>query len=87
MGNIFSKKNPVKEEGNEENEGQNNELKIALYPKKKPRYEFEKSSLKELITKKTLGFSFNEKDKLAYINSKTPVLNGFYLAHSNHYPM
>jgi len=87
MGHIFSKKNPVKEEGNEENEGQNNELKIALYPKKKPRYEFEKSSLKELITKKTLGFSFNEKDKLAYINSKTPVLNGFYLAHSNHYPI
>jgi len=87
MGNIFSKKNPVKEEGNEENEGQNNELKIALYPNKKPRYEFEKYSLKELIAKETLGFSFNAKDELAYINSKTPVLNGFYLAHSNHYPI
>ena len=39
------------------------------------------------MKKDTLGYSFNEKDELAYINSKTPVLNGFYLAHSNHYPI
>ena len=81
MGFIFAKKKPV------ENENQNNELKIQLYPKKKPRYEFERSSLIDLVANDTLGYSFNEKDKLAYINSKTPVLNGFYLAHSNHYPI
>ena len=49
----------------------------------KNKYNFEKSSLKNLVDKDTLAFSFNEKDELAYINSKTPVLNGFYLAHSN----
>ena len=81
MGFIFAKKKPV------ENENQNNELKIQLYPKNKPRYEFERSSLIDLVANDTLGYSFNEKDKLAYINSKTPVLNGFYLAHSNHYPI
>ena len=69
------------------NKQQNNDLKIELYPEKKPRYNFEKSSLKNLVNKDTLAFSFNEKDELAYINSKTPVLNGFYLAHSNHYPI
>ena len=69
------------------NKEQNNDLKIELYPEKKPRYNFEKSSLKNLVDKDTLAFSFNEKDELAYINSKTPVLNGFYLAHSNHYPI
>jgi hypothetical protein len=69
------------------NKQQNNDLKIELYPEKKPRYNFEKSSLKNLVDKDTLAFSFNEKDELAYINSKTPVLNGFYLAHSNHYPI
>ena len=71
----------------EENEDQQNSLKIELYPKKKARYKFEKSSLKSLITCQTLGFSFDENNELAYINSKTPVLNGFYLAHSNHYPI
>lgn len=85
MGFKFSKKKPIEDEN--ENEEQKTDLKIELYPKNKPRYEFEKSSLKELVKDKTLGFSFNEKDELAYINSKTPVLQGFYLAHSNHYPI
>ncbi len=66
---------------------QNNELKIKLYPKKKPRYDFRRIPLKRYVTKDTLGFSFDEKDKLAFVDNKTPVLNGFYLAHSNHYPI
>ena len=66
---------------------QNKELKIELYPEKKPRYDFHRESLKYLVTKDTLGFSFDEKDELAFIGSKTPILNGFYLAHSNHYPV
>ena len=66
---------------------QNNDLKIELYPEKKPRYDFYTSSLKGYITKDTLAFSFNEKDELAFVNTKTPILNGFYLAHSNHYPI
>ena len=84
MGFKFSKKESAEKE---ENEDQQNSLKIELYPKKKARYKFEKSSLKSLITCQTLGFSFDENNELAYINSKTPVLNGFYLAHSNHYPI
>ena len=90
MGFKFSKKKPIEKveiEDENENEEQKTDLKIELYPKNKPRYEFEKSSLKKLVKDKTLGFSFNEKDELAYINSKTPVLQGFYLAHSNHYPI
>ena len=89
MGTHFSKKN---KENNEQStniieENTKDNLKIELYPKKKPRYEFKKSPLNKLIKKDTLGFSFNENDSLAYINSKVPVLDGFYLAHSNHYPI
>ena len=89
MGTYFTKKNKENKEEStniiEENSKDN--LKIELYPKKKPRYEFKKSPLNKLIKKDTLGFSFNENDSLAYINSKVPVLDGFYLAHSNHYPI
>ena len=91
MGSIFSQKttNIETKEEQDKNEIQENEndLKIELYPKKKARYTFEKSPLKELINENTLGFSFDKNTSLAYINSKTPVLNGFYLAHSNHYPI
>ena len=46
-----------------------NELKIELYPKKKPRYDFHRESLKCFVTKDTLGFSFDEKDKLAFVGT------------------
>ena len=65
----------------------NNDLKIILYPKNKPRYNFEKNKLEKLISKGTLGYSFDKNTELAYIFSKTPILNGFYKAHSNHYPI
>ena len=64
-----------------------NELKIELYPENKPRYDFNTESLEKLITKDTLGTSLNVNRKLAYINSKVPVLNGFYEAHKNHLPI
>ena len=64
-----------------------NDLKISLYPRKKPRYKFETKPLSNLIKSDTLGYSFDKNKKLAYIYSKTPVLNGFYIAHSNHYPI
>lgn len=88
MGLQFLKNKPIeKVEDENENETQKNDLKIELYPKKKARYNFERSSLKDLVKNDILGFSFDEKEELAYINSKTPILNGFYLAHSNHYPI
>jgi len=64
-----------------------NELKIELYPEKKPRYDFEKEPIQYIIEPKTLGHSFNENQTLAYIDKNVPVLNGFYTAHNNHYPI
>ena len=62
----------------------NNELKIYLFPDRIARNEFETESLKKLINKDTLAHSLDKNKKLAYINSKVPVLNGFYHAHINH---
>ena len=66
---------------------ESNELKIDLYPDNKPRYDFPKESVKSLITKDTLDHSLNKDQQLAYIYSNVPLLNGFYTAHNNHYPI
>ena len=65
----------------------NNELKIYLYPDNKPRYEFETESLEKIISKDILAHSLDINKKLAYINSKVPILNGFYNAHESHLPI
>ena len=64
-----------------------NELKIELYPEKKPRYTFDKQDVIGILPKDVLDHSLNKEQKLAYINSNVPVLNGFYTAHTNHYPI
>ena len=66
-----------------------NELKINLYPENKSRYDsiFKKRPVSELITKDTLDHSLNINQELAFINMNVPVLNGFYTAHTNHYPI
>ena len=64
-----------------------NELKIDLYPRKKPRYTFNKTPVSKLITKDVLGHSLNPEQSLAYIDTNVPLLNGFYTAHTNHYPI
>ena len=66
---------------------QSNELKIELYPNNKPRYSFPKQSIKNLITKDVLSHSLNVNQNLAYTYSNVPLLNGFYTAHTNHYPI
>lgn len=68
-------------------EAENNELKIELYPDRQPRYDFPKEPLENIIPKDALGYSFDKKEKLAFIKYNTPVLNGFYKAHTNHYPI
>ena len=65
----------------------NNELKIELYPDKKPRYEFSKESVKKILEKDTLAHSLDLDKNLAYLGSNVPLLYGFYKAHSNHYPI
>ena len=64
-----------------------NELKIELYPEKEPRYTFDKSPVYNIIPKGTLDHSLDPKQNLAYIDSNVPLLNGFYKAHCNHYPI
>ena len=64
-----------------------NKLKIELYPEKKPLYTFDKNSIKKILPKDTLDHSLNPEQILAYIDSNVPLLNGFYTAHTNHYPI
>ena len=66
---------------------ESNELKIELYPNNEPRYSFPKESIKDLITKDVLSHSLNIDQNLAYTDSNVPLLNGFYTAHTNHYPI
>jgi hypothetical protein len=88
---VNKKKNTKKEISNEfDNSNINpfsNELKISLYPNKKPRYEFYKNPVKKLINTDTLAHSFDINQELAGIYSNVPVLEGFYTAHTNHYPL
>ena len=71
----------------EDNSNKNNDLKIVLYPNKKPRDELEKESINKIITKEDLGHSFDINQNLAFLGKNVPVLNGFYIAHINHYPI
>ena len=85
MGNLEILKKKEEEENEvEENE---NALKIKLYPNKKPRYTFDKEPVKNIIPKDALGHSLDPKQELAYMDSNVPLLNGFYIAYTNHYPI
>ena len=64
-----------------------NELKIDLYPDNKPRYTFDKQPIKTILPKDILDHSLNPNQELAYLDSNVPILNGFYTAHTNHYPI
>ena len=68
-------------------ESKGNDLKIDLYPDKKPRYEFDLESISDIIPKNALGYSLDTKKKLGYIKTNVPVLYGFNAAHNNHYPI
>ena len=64
-----------------------NELKIVLYPNNKPRNNFEKEPLKNILKGNTIEYSFDKNKELGFINSNVPLLNGFYQAYINHYPI
>ena len=68
-------------------EEKSNKLKIELYPDREPRYDFTKEPLEKIIPKDVLAYSFDKKEELAFIKHNIPVLNGFYKAHMNHYPI
>ena len=64
-----------------------NDLKIELYPTNKPRYKFETKPIKEFLPQDIVDHSLNSKQQLAFMDSNVPLLNGFYQAHTNHYPL
>ena len=70
-----------------ENENKNNDLVILLYPEKQPRDIFEKEPISKIIPKDVLYHSLDENQDLAFLGRNAPVLNGFYIAHINHYPI
>lgn len=64
----------------------NGNTKIELYPDKKPRYNFYKNPLYYIIPKNALFFSFDKDKEFDYTTCNVPILEGFYIAHTNHYP-
>ena len=62
------------------------ETRIDTYLNKKYRFIFDKRPIHSLI-EKSLGHSLQETQELAFLGSNVPVLNGFYTAHCNHYPI
>ena len=63
------------------------ELKIELYPDKKPRLSFDKMKISNSIYFSPKVSSLPSNKELAFINSNVLVINGFYTAHTNHYPI
>ena len=70
-----------------ENGNKNNDLVILLYPENPPRDIFEKEPISKIITKDVLHHSLDKNQNLAFLGKNAPVLNGFYTAHINHYPI
>ena len=66
---------------------QSTELKIELYPDRNPRYSFPHQSISDILNEDILAHSLNENQELAYSYTNVPLLNGFYTAHNNHYPI
>jgi len=84
--NINSNKNINKKESLNENKN-GNETIILLYPENEPRGTFSCENIKDHIKRDVLFNSFNGKEKISFVNYKAPLLNGFYEAHSIHYPI
>ena len=93
---MIRTKETLKDDTNENNENtikelceknsSNNDLKIELYPDRKVIDDLEEISLSELYDGKFIS-SLEDNRKLAYLDSNVPVLQGFYTAHTNHYPI
>ena len=64
-----------------------NELKIDLYPNNKSSLDLERENIKDIISSEILHHSLDINKKISYFNSNSPILKGFYTAHTNHYPI
>ena len=61
------------------------ETRIDTYFNQKYRFTFDKRPI--YFLQNTLGHSLQETQELAFVGSNVPVLNGFFTAHCNHYPI
>ena len=64
-----------------------NELKIELFPEKKPSSELKTEPVKAIINDETLGHSFDINENLSFLCCNVPTLSGFFYAYCNHYPL
>lgn len=64
-----------------------NELKIELFPEKKPSSELKTEPVKAIINDETLGHSFDINENLSFLCCNVPTLSGFFYAYFNHYPI
>ena len=71
----------------EPNEKQTNDLKIELYPQNSPRGTFRQKQISKIIKDDILCHSLDETKKLGYYRYNVPVLESFYNAHINHFPI
>ena len=70
-----------------EKSSEEKELKIELFPENIPKGNLEKQPIIEMLPKDMLGLSLNKERKLAFFGANVPLLEGFYSAHCNHYPI
>ena len=63
------------------------ELKIELFPKNVPRSRLTKRHVFFSLPLEKLGGSLDDRNKLAFVGANVPLLEGFYSAHCNHYPI
>ena len=64
-----------------------NDLKIELYPENIPKGVLEKQPITQKLPKDMLGLSLDKEKNLAFFGANVPLLEGFYSAHCNHYPI
>ena len=64
-----------------------NDLKIPLYPDRKPINNLIKKEISSELPANTIVSSLNKDTKLSFAFYKCPVINGFYAAHANHLPI
>ena len=64
-----------------------NELKIELYPENEPKGNLEKIPVSSVFPNDILGDSLNKNISLAFPRAKVPILCGFYTAHCMHFPL
>ena len=93
-GNINSKQSMKKDESSKNEimielnqNSEENELKIELYPENVPIDKLEKELVSSVMPEDKLCDSLDKNKALAFPGSNVPILYGLYTAHCKHYPI